>query len=317
MVTEQQPFDVVIIGGGPAGASAALYTARARLRTLVLDKSLTAGALGMTSKIANYPGVPEVLTGAALLERMRAQAEAHGAEFRKARVVATELRTDPKHVVTATGEEYSARALILATGAMGRATTIPGEQEYLGRGVSYCATCDAPFYQGARVLVVGSSDEAVEEAIVLTRFAARVFLAAPKENLDADPALVQQFVASGKGEILPRARVRRIEGNGTVTGVVLQRPGGEQPLEVSGVFVYTQGSKPITDFLLGQVETTETGAVVVSPEMATNVPGVYAAGDLLSTGVEQAVVAAANGVIAALGVDKYLRGRARLAKDYQ
>ena len=163
-------YDVLVIGGGPAGITAAIYTSRADLKTLVIDKGLTSGALGITSKIANYPGVTDEVSGAELLERMRGQARSFGTEFATDRVIGVDLISDVKTVFGNTGT-YSGRSVIIATGSMGRGTRVKGEDELLGRGVSYCATCDAAFFRDQEVLVAGNNDEAIEEGLYLTKFA--------------------------------------------------------------------------------------------------------------------------------------------------
>ena len=188
----EQPasYDVIIIGGGPAGASAAIYTARSNLRTLVIDKGLTAGALGVTNKISNYPGVPGPVSGAELVEIMRRQAESFGAEFRTDKVVGVELAGDVKTVTAGTGS-FQSRAIILATGSMGRTSVVPGEEQYLGRGVSYCATCDGAFFRNRPVAVVGNNDEAVEEALFLTKYTEHVQLIVPTPTLNALASVAQ------------------------------------------------------------------------------------------------------------------------------
>jgi thioredoxin reductase (NADPH) len=309
-------YDVMIIGGGPAGASAAIYTARANLRTLVIDKGLTAGALGITDQISNYPGVVGPISGAELVEIMRRQAESFGAEFLVDKVVGVDLSTDPKQVMAGTGAR-SARALILATGSMGRTQVVPGEESFLGRGVSYCATCDGAFFRNRPVAVVGNNDEAVEEALFLTKFTDRVHLIVPTPALNARPPL-QAAIAASPIEVRLGTRLREVVGNGKVQGVRIRpRDGGEEVLPVEGAFIYLQGAKPITDYLLGQIETTPDGCLVVDKEMQTTAPGVFAVGDLLCTHVKQAVIAAADGVIAAMAADKYLRGRETLRQDWK
>lgn len=316
-MAEPTVYDVVIIGGGPAGATAALYAARAELKTLVLDKSIRAGALGLTSKIANYPGIKEVLSGEELVQRMREHAEVYGAQFRKAKVTGTVLTRDPKELFTAEGETLLAKTVILATGAMGRSQTVPGEQEFLGRGVSYCATCDGAFFKGQDVLVYGSTEEAMDEALFLTRYAAKVYLTTSKPTPDGGGDLQQRVATHEKIAVLARTRLKAIVGTDTVTEAVLLSTAGEQRLPVSGVFIFTQGGKPILDYVGGQVDVTPRGCVLVNEEMATSIPGVFACGDLLYTDVQQAVVAAAQGCIAALAADKYINKRPALAKDYR
>ena len=316
MTSGPAPYDVIIVGGGPAGASAAIYTARADLRTLVLDKGLTAGALGVTDLISNYPGVPGPISGADLVAVMRGQAESFGAEFKTDKVIGVDLSGAEKTVHGGTGV-YTARAVILATGAMGRGQTVPGEETFLGRGVSYCATCDGAFFRNRPVAVVGSNDEAVEEALFLTKFTNQVTLVSPAPALTLRPALEHEL-AESPIQVRLATRLREVVGNGKLEGLRIHpRSGAEEILPAEGVFIYLQGAKPITDYLMGQAETTAEGCLVVDREMQTSLPGVFAVGDLLCTHVKQAVIAAADGVIAAMAVDKYLRGRSQLRADWK
>ncbi|MCA9958536.1 MAG: FAD-dependent oxidoreductase [Anaerolineales bacterium] len=309
-------YDVVIIGGGPAGTSTAIYTARADLRTLVIDKGLTAGALGITTKISNYPGVPGPISGAELVEIMRQQAESFGATFITDKVVGLDLSSDPKMVMAGTGT-FTAKAVVLATGSMGRTSSVKGEEEFLGRGVSYCATCDGAFFRDQDVAVIGNNDEALEEALFLTKFAAKVYLIVPTPELKAREFLVHEITESAKVEVMLGTRLKEVIGETLVTGVRVQpRGGAEQVLPVSGAFVYLQGGKPITDYLMEQLPTSVEGCLAVDAEMQTAVPGVFAIGDLLCTHIKQAVIAAADGVIAAVAVDKYIHGRKKLQIDW-
>lgn len=315
---QDQVYDVIVIGGGPAGASAAIYASRANLRTLVFDKSMTVGALGITAKIANYPGVPEVISGLELLQRMWDQAKLYGTEFVKKRVAGSILGDTPKQVFTADGQAYQAKTIIVATGAMGRASVVPGEEELLGHGVSYCATCDAAFFKDQLVAVVGHNEEAVEEGLFLTKFARTVYFVSPKEKLSVEAGLAHHLEGNEKVQMLKAKTLRRVVGNGKVSSVVLRdRKGQEEEITVDGVFIYTQGSKPIVDYLGGQVEMTPEGFLLVNQEMQTSLPGVFACGDLLGGAVKQAVVAAAYGCIAALAADKFINKRAFMAKDYK
>jgi thioredoxin reductase (NADPH) len=309
-------YDVIIIGGGPAGTSAAIYTARADLRTLVIDKGLTAGALGITGKISNYPGVPGPVSGAELVETMRQQAESFGAEFLTDKVVGLDITSDPKMVMAGTNS-FQTKAIILATGSMGRTNSVPGEAELLGRGVSYCATCDGAFFRDKSVAVIGNNDEAIEEALFLTKFASHVHLVVPTPALKAQESLTAEISAHPKVTILPGTRLKAIEGNGQVSGVRIHPRGGEeQVLPVDGAFVYLQGGQPITDYLMGQLATAADGCLVVDGEMRTTVPGIFAVGDLLCSHIKQAVIAAADGVIAAVAVDKYVHNRKQVQIDW-
>jgi thioredoxin reductase (NADPH) len=310
-------YDVIIIGGGPGGASAAIYTARADLKTLVIDKGLTAGALGITGKISNYPGVPGPVTGAELVEIMREQAESFGAEFLTDKVVGVDLKSEPKMVMAGTGAFY-AKVIILATGSMGRTNTVKGEEELLGRGVSYCATCDGAFFRDKTVAVIGNNDEALEETIFLTKFADSIHLVVPTPSFKAREVLTSEVEANSKITVYMGTRLKEINGNGTVQGIRVQPRGGEETeIPVSGAFVYLQGGKPITDYLMDQLETTPDGCLVVDNELQTAVPGVFAIGDLLCTHIKQAVIAASDGVIAAIAADKFIHGRKQVKTDWR
>lgn len=311
-------YDVVIIGGGPAGSTAGIYTARANLSTLILDKGLTTGALGITSKIANYPGIPGELRGAELLKTMRAQAESFGARYVNDKAIGTDLISNPK-VVYGNAGVYPARAVIIATGSLGRSNLIKGEAEFLGRGVSYCAVCDAAFFKDEAVAVAGKNDEAVEEALYLARFASRVTLLCPTPELVASEELIAELKANSKIEVLLGVAIHEIYGNTHVEGIAYAQRGteGEQKLEVKGVFIYLQGGVPITDFLQGQIETSAQGCILVDREFQTNVPGVFAVGDVLCQHIKQAVIAAADGATAGIAVEKYLRGRAKMSVDWK
>jgi len=312
----EQTYDVIIIGGGPAGASAAIYTARSDLKTLVLDKGLSAGALGMTSKIANYPGVPEVISGAELLQRMRDQAESFGARFEQDKVLGTNLRGEVKEVYGGKNT-YFARAVIAASGSMGRTRTVTGEETLVGRGVSYCATCDGAFFRDKDVAVAGNNDEAVEESLFLTRFARRVHLLAQTPELRVASELEDEVRQHPKIEIYAGARLRAVLGEQKVEGVrVLTREGEEQEIPVSGVFIYLQGGKPITDFLADQIPCPEGDCLEVDEVMQTAIPGVFAIGDVLCNHLKQAVIAAAEGAIAAMALQRYLSGRDKLRPDW-
>jgi len=313
---QPEAYDVIIIGGGPAGASAAIYTARADLRTLVIDKGMTAGALGLTEKISNYPGVPGPISGAELTEIMRQQATSFGAEFLTDKVVGVDLQSSPKLVMAGTGS-FHTRALILATGSMGRTNIVPGEEALLGRGVSYCATCDGAFFRDQQVAVIGNTDEALEETLFLTKFVESVDLIVPTPTLKARPGLAAEVTEHSTVRVHLGMRLKEILGNGHVDGVRVQpRIGDDAVLPVKGAFVYLQGAKPITDYLGGQLATNDEGCLTVDRDLQTAIPGVFAVGDLLCSHMKQAVIAAADGVIAATGVERYLRGRKEARVDW-
>ncbi len=314
--TEPAVLDVIIIGAGPAGATAALYTARAGLRTRVLDKGLRTGALGQAGRIANYPGLSGEVSGAQLLEQMRAQAVAFGAEIVQDRVLGVDLSGEVK-VIWTNGGMHQARAVIIASGSMGATQTLPGEERLVGAGVSYCATCDAAFFHGAQVAVVGNNQEAAEEALFLAGFAERVHLLAPTSELRVAPELAHEIATHARVTLHPSTRVLEILGERQVEGVRWARQGGEpETLAVTGVFLYMQGRKPITDFLQGQVLLSESGCVQVDGSYLTGVPGVAAVGDVLCQHLRQAIVAAGDGAQAAMAVQRYLTGREQSRPDW-
>lgn len=308
-------YDVLVIGGGPAGTAAAIYTARAALETLVLDKGLQTGAMGWARRIANYPGVPGEVSGADLLQRMRDQAASFGARFVKEKVLSTTLESQVKQVWTSQGM-YRGRTVIVATGAMGRAHTIAGEEGLVGRGVSYCAICDGAFFRDRAVAVVGNHEETLEEALFLTRFASQVYLLSPTPDLQAPLDLIQQVNGHPRIAIYPTASLREVLGQEQVQAVRFSSLDEERTLPVDGVFIYLQGRKPITDFLGGQLPLDESGCLLVGATMHTTIPGVFAVGDVLCNHIKQAVISAAEGAIAAASARRYLAGREKLHPDW-
>ena len=309
-------YDVIIIGGGPAGATAAIYTARAGLKTLVIDKGATSGALGITGKIANFPGIMEEVSGLELVERMRNQARSFGVTFTADKVQGVDLLAEEK-TVFANGGTYTTRSIIIATGSMGRGQRVKGEDELLGHGVSYCATCDAAFFKGQDVVVAGNSDEAVEEALFLTKFVRKVYFLSPTPEIKAPLDLIEELKLNPKVSLYLGAALREIQGANRVEAVRFGWRGkGEQVIPVTGAFIYLQGGKPVTDFLQGQLDVSDTGCLVVDREFQTGLPGVFAVGDVLCNHVKQAVVAAAEGAVAGMAVEKVLRGRKQLAADW-
>jgi len=306
-------YDIVIIGGGPAGLAAAQYAARGTLKTVILDKSSTAGALAFSSRIENYPGLAHPVPGKELLDIMRKQAIDFGAEYVETQVVGVNLSDEIKEAMTM-DRLYSGKTMLIATGSMGRKPGIKGEAEFLGRGVSYCAVCDAAFYRGLKVCVIGNSEEAVKEAGVLTRFAETVYLISPtaKLHIDDHPVLKEPNM-----KLLLGYTVTSVEGKELVEKIRMRSSEGkEEDLELAGVFVYLHGNKPVIDFLFGAVETKEDGCIPVSCMTETSIPGVFAAGDVTCTEVRQVVVAASQGCIAALAAEKYLYKRKKFRMDW-
>lgn len=309
--------DVVIVGGGPAGCTCALYTARADLKTVILDKNPSVGALAITHQIANYPGVSSEMSGEALLTLMRDQAIEYGTDYRRAQVFGIDVTGEWKTVYTPEGT-FKGRALVLASGAMGRPASFKGEADFLGRGVSYCATCDGAFYKGKEVAVVGVNKEAVEEAQVLTKFASTVHWLTSNDPNHED-IHIKALISQPNVKHWNKTRLLQIEGSDAgVTGVKLKPRSEETPqdLQVEGVFVYMSGSKPITDFIGDQVALKEDGGVVVDDFMSTTSEGVWAIGDIRNTPFKQAVVAASDGCIAAMAIDRYINSRKSIRVDW-
>jgi len=306
-------YDVIIVGAGPAGASAAIYTARGNLKTLVIDKAPNTGALAITHKIANYPGVVGELSGKELLDTMREQAKGFGAEFIQTTITDVDVEGETKYVFTADGM-FEGKAIIIATGSKGRNRMLPGEEDLLGRGVSTCATCDGAFFVGKTVAVIGDNEEALEEAHALTKFTDKIYFVVPRPELQG----VHQMPELPNTELLYKTKALEVLGDKKVQGLkVRTAAGAEEVLDVDGVFVFQSGSKPGTDFLQGQVPLDEEGFMVLDSFMQSPVDGVFGAGEVRRTPVKQAVVAAADGAIAAMAVDKFINKRAQLIPQYK
>ncbi len=310
---DKELYDVVIIGGGPAGLTAGQYAARAGLKTAILDKSASASALAYASIIENYPGVGPI-SGKELLTIFREQAIGFGAEYIETQVIGVNISGEIKETYTM-DKTFRSKALIIATGAMGRKPTIKGEAEFLGRGVSYCAVCDAAFFKGKKVCVIGDSEEAVKEAAYLTRFAEIVYLISPSSKLKVDKDHPDLRIQNLK--VMLGYTISEISGEEVVEKIRLRGPDSrEETMDLSGVFVYLHGSRPIVDFLQGALELSDDECIVTNKMMETSVPGVFAAGDVTCTEVRQVVIAAAHGCIAALSAEKYITRRARRRYDW-
>jgi thioredoxin reductase (NADPH) len=300
--------NVIIIGSGPSGYTAAVYAARASLQPLVFEGSVTAGgALMNTTEVENFPGFRDGIMGPALMDEMRAQAERFGAELVADDVVEVDLTGDIKVVKTAT-DTYTARAVILATGSGYRKLGLPNEEELSGRGVSWCATCDGFFFRDQHIAVVGGGDSAVEEATFLTRFASKVSLIVRRDELRASKIMAERAFADPKLEIEWNSVVESINGSDRLESVTLKDTvtGETRDLAATGLFIAI-GHDPRSELLTGQVDVDDDGYVVVAhPSTATNLPGVFAAGDLVDHHYRQAITAAGTGCAAALDAERYL-----------
>ncbi len=300
--------NVVIIGSGPAGYTAAIYTARALLEPLVIAGYQAGGQLMLTTEVENFPGFPEGIQGPDLMDRMRRQAERFGAEILSKDATAVDFSTWPYRVqVGSTWVE--AKTVIIATGARARMLEVPGEREWLGRGVSTCATCDGAFFRDQVVGVVGGGDSAVEEALFLTRFASRVYLIHRRDKLRASKIMQDRAFRNPKIAFFWNTVVEAVHGEPSkgVTGVTLRdtQTGERQEFPLDGLFVAI-GHVPNTDLFRGQVELDERGYVVVDSRLRTNRPGVFAAGDVVDAIYRQAVTAAGMGCMAAIEAERYL-----------
>jgi thioredoxin reductase (NADPH) len=297
--------DVVIVGAGPAGLTAAIYTGRSRLRTLVVEMMMPGGWMAVTDTLENYPGVGTV-KGADLAERMAEQARGFGAEIMTGSASAVEPEGDGLAVVVG-GERHSGGAVIVASGTNYRKLGVPGEVELAGRGVSYCATCDGPFYKGQEIAVVGGGDSALQEALYLTEFASKVYLIHRRDEFRAVPILAERVAESEKIECLCSTVVERIDGTTGVDSVDIRSRKTDETrvLPVTGVFLFV-GLEPRTEFLADAVETDEQGFVLTDQSMKTNVRGLLAAGDCRSKLLRQVSTAVGDGATAAFTARQFL-----------
>lgn len=300
--------DIIIIGSGPAGYTAAIYTARAGLNPLLIAGEVTAGgALMNTTEVENFPGFPEGIQGPDLMANMLSQAERFGCEIIYEDALELSLEEEVKRVVTSEGE-YSARRVILAMGSEYRKLNVAGEAELSGRGVSYCATCDGFFFKDQHLAVVGGGDSAMEEALFLTKFAKKVTIIHRRDQLRASQIMAERAEANPKIDFAWNSTVAQINGEDKVESLTLQSTvdGKETTLDATGVFVAI-GHEPRSQLVKGQVDLDESGYVQVNlPGTATNVPGVFACGDLVDHTYRQAITAAGSGCRAALDAERSL-----------
>ncbi|MFH1037718.1 MAG: thioredoxin-disulfide reductase [PVC group bacterium] len=296
-------YDVIIIGGGPAGLTASIYTARERLRTLVLEKMLCGGWPNVTGVIENFPGFPEGINGMELSAKFKAQAVKFGVEIREFEEV-TAVVPSRETVTAETGKgSYQARSLIVAPGSRMRELGVPGERELLGKGVSYCATCDGPFYRDKEVAVIGGGNAALEESLFLTRFASRVHLVHRRDRFRGEKFVVEELEKTGKVSFVLNSVPVSINGERGVESITVKNKeeGKEKEIAVDGVFIFV-GVEPNSGFLKNVVEMDGKGFIVTDPAMRTSVPGIFAAGDVRAGNVRQISAACGEGTVAALSV---------------
>lgn len=308
-MNNQAIYDLIVVGGGPGGYTAALYGVRSGLRTLVLEKLSAGGQMALTHQIDNYPGYPEGIDGFELGERMQQQAERFGAETAYAQVDKLELQTDPKVLHTSEGVFY-ARAVVLATGANPRKLGLPKEQELVGRGVAYCAACDGQFYRGKTVVVVGGGNSAAADALLLSRVAEKVILVHRRDSLRADKVSAEPLFRAKNVEFVWNAKVTQLLHNEKITGVRLEnvQTGDTWVIPCDGVFV-SVGREPATELVKDQLELDAAGYVVADESTRTNIPGIFAVGDVRNKPVRQIVTAVADGAAAAHFAQEYILGK--------
>ena len=300
-------YDVIIVGGGPAGFSAGIYTSRENLRTLMLEKAMTGGLPMITDLIENYPGFPDGITGMELADRMRRQAEKFGLEIRDFSEV-IRLRPEEGFIHVETDEQlFRAKAVIIATGGVPRKLNIPGETELTGRGVSYCATCDGPFYRDARIVVVGGGDAAVQEALFLTKFARQVTIVHRRDQLRAAPILQERARNNPKIDFIWNSVAESIIGQETVRAIQVRNvlSGALTEFPTEGVFMFI-GWLPNTAFVSGLLTLDEAGYILTDAYMRTSVRGIFAAGDVRSKKYRQIAEACGDGIISALSASEYV-----------
>lgn len=308
-MTQGHLYDLIVVGGGPAGYTAALYGARAGLDTLVLEKLSAGGQMALTETIDNYPGYPEGVEGFTLAETMQAQAERFGARTAYAEVEAMDLAATPKTLTTSEGT-FTARTVILAMGANPRTLGLPEEGELIGRGVAYCATCDGMFYKGKTVVVVGGGNTAAADALLLSRIAEKVHLVHRRDTLRATKIYHEPLEKAENVEFHWNSTVTAVRHGDKVTGVQLRdtRTGEVTELPCDAVFV-SIGRQPATELVRGQLELDGGGYIVADETTRTSLPGVFAAGDLRTKPMRQVVTAVADGAVAVQMAEEYLAGQ--------
>jgi thioredoxin reductase (NADPH) len=302
-------YDLVIVGGGPTGLTTALYAAREGLEALVIEKSGLGGQAGVTERLDNFPGFPEGIAGADLADRLAQQARRFGVEILQAQEV-TLLRAEEesRYITTADGNEYGARAVLIATGSTYRRLSVPGEDELIGAGVHFCATCDGPFYKGQHVAVIGGGNSAGEESLFLTRFAEKVTLLVRSEAMTASKVVIDKVERHPKIQVRYNTEVTALHGDGKLTGATIRNraTGATEEINPKGIFVFI-GLSPNSGWLPAEIQRDPYGFVITNMMLETRLPGVFAAGDVRLGSTKQAASAAGEGATAALMIREYLK----------
>jgi len=304
-------YDVIIIGSGPAGYTAGIYTSRAKLRTLIISGTLPGGQLMTTSEVDNYPGFPNGIFGPELMMNMRQQAERFGTVIVDDEVIRVDFQKRP-FIITTHGENYEAESVLICTGASPRKLGIKAEQQFAGRGVSYCATCDGPFFKGEDIIVVGGGDTAIEEATFLTKFGKSVRIVHRRDSLRASKILQEKAFENPKIQFLWNSVISDIKGSNKIGTIVVRDINSEkeQKILAGGLFVAI-GHEPNTAIFNGQLEMDDKGYILLKNQTRTSIEGVFAAGDVHDYRYRQAVTAAGFGCMAALDVEKWVTERKR------
>ncbi|MCU0376807.1 MAG: FAD-dependent oxidoreductase [Bacteroidales bacterium] len=300
-------YDVIVLGGGPAGLTAAIYLSRARIRTLVLTDGTPGGQMTLTHEIANYPGI-EKINGYMLGSVMKKQATAFGTIVKSNTGISSMILDAPvKSVTTSEGLSYTADAVILATGGRSRTLGVPGEESFRGRGISYCATCDGDFFTGKEIVVVGGGNSALEEAVSLTKYATRVTIVHQFDHFQAFEYAIEEARANPKISFVMTSTIASFYGNDSLEGVEIKNllSGDVTRFRTDGVFIFI-GYVPNTETLKGMVSMNERGEIIVGTDMSTNIKGVYAAGDAIVKRYRQVTTAVGDGTVAALAAAEYL-----------
>ena len=301
-------YDVIIIGGGPAGLTAGLYASRSRLSSLLIEKGFTGGQVMTTEWVENYPGFEEGISGAELSQKMEKQATRFGLEITQGSVIDISVENEIRKVTLEDNKRYEAKVVIIATGSNPRPLQIAGEEEFRGRGVSYCATCDGAFFRDVKLAVIGGGDSAVEEGIFLTKFAELVYIIHRRDQLRAAKVVQERAFANDKIKLIWDSVPESIEGD--ASGVQLiniknVKTGGKSRLDVKGVFIYI-GYNPNTMFLQKLVKLNDNNYIIADENMSTSVPGIYAVGDVREKPLKQIATAVGDGAIAAVSAEKYI-----------
>ncbi len=301
-------YDLIVVGGGPAGLTVALYAAREGIETLVIERSGVGGQAGLTERVDNYPGFSRGVGGAELADEMRAQVERFGVEILPAQTVTGIVAEgDYKVVRTETGDEYCSRVLLLATGARYRRLNVPGEEDFIGAGIHFCATCDGPFYKEQDMVVVGGGNSGIEEGLFLTKFASKVTVLERNDRLRASQILQEKAASHPQMEVLLNTTVEEFKGDAKLSAVVIKdvNTGEIKELRPAAVFVFI-GLDPNTEFLRGIVDLDQWGSIKTSATLETNLEGIFAAGDVRSGSTKQVASAVGEGATAALMIRQYL-----------